>query len=263
MIKISPTILNTAVFICGLTFMFSAETFRPKRPWETPRPKRFLFHASLALINAACVALLTSSPALLFANWVRAKGFGAAPAIGLAGPAEWLASFIVLDMFDYWWHRFNHTIPFLWRFHKVHHVDTHVDATTSIRFHPGELIISSLIVKPAWIFLWGPSALGLLFFEMGLTLSAQFHHSNIDFPDRIESAVRKMIVTPRFHASHHTVSKRTREANFSAVFIFWDKIFGTYREVDAEEMKTLGLPKGRNTYLSLKMALIGPFTNNY
>ena len=217
----------------------------------------------LTLINTIIVSFLTAAPALLFAGWVRSNGLGLAPLLGLHGPAEWLASFIVLDMFDYWWHRFNHTVPVLWRFHKVHHVDTHVDATTAIRFHPGELIISNLLVKSIWILIWGPSVWGLLFFEMGLTVFAEFHHSNIDFPDRVESLVRKIIVTPRFHASHHTVSSRTREANFSAVFIFWDKIFGTYREVDSEEMKTLGLPRGKDVYLSFKAVLRGPFSDDY
>jgi sterol desaturase/sphingolipid hydroxylase (fatty acid hydroxylase superfamily) len=72
-----------------------------------------------------------------------------------------------------------------------------------------------------------------------------------------------MIVTPRFHTAHHTVSKRTGNANFSTIFIFWDKLFATYNEPDSEEMKFLGLEKGRETYLSFGSTLAAPFTPAY
>jgi len=173
-----------------------------------------------------------------------------------------LLTIITLDLFDYWWHRFNHRIHLLWRFHKVHHVDTHVDVTTSLRFHPGELMLSAA-VKATWILLLGPSLWAFALFETSITLAAQFHHSNIDLPDPSESLIRKVFVTPRYHAAHHTVSQRTGNANFSTIFIFWDKLFNTYRLPDYEEMKYLGLKKGRDTYLSFTKTLIAPFSRIY
>ena len=68
-------------------------------------------------------------------------------------------------------------------------------------------------------------------------MAAQFHHSNIDFSDKAEVLIRKIFVTPRFHAGHHTVSQRTGNANYSTIFIFWDRLFRTYGEPDAEELK--------------------------
>lgn len=202
------------------------------------------------------------APLLYWGNLVREKQWGLAPLLGLEGVAEVVASLIVLDMFDYWWHRWNHRVPFLWRFHKVHHVDTQVDVTTALRFHLGELLIS-VVVKAAWILTWGPTLWSLAIFEGFVTLAAQFHHSNIDFPDPVERLARLLIVTPRFHASHHTVSQRTRDNNFSTILIFWDKLFGTFQREDAEEMRTLGLPGGRETYLSFLSALKGPFSGEY
>lgn len=255
--------LNLAVSVIGLVFMFCVETVRPKRAWEASRKKRLFFHVRLSVLNVIIVGLLATAPFLFWRNLVHSREWGISPLLGLKGPAEILIGLVVLDMFDYWWHRFNHRIPFLWRFHKVHHVDTHVDVTTALRFHPGELLISSTIVKPMWLLIWGPSLWGLAIFEASVTSASEFHHSNIDFPNRIEGLIRKIFVTPRFHASHHTVSKRTGDANFSAIFIFWDKLFGTYREPDFEEMRLLGLPAGREKYLSFTPTLKGPFTSEY
>ncbi|MDZ7844361.1 MAG: sterol desaturase family protein [Anaerolineales bacterium] len=146
----------------------------------------------------------------------------------------------------------------LWRFHKVHHVDTHVDVTTALRFHPGELFIS-FFVKLLWIAAWGPSLVGFAVFEICVSLASQFHHSNIDFPERWERRLRLFIVTPRFHTSHHTVSRRTGDANFATIFIVWDRLFGTYREPDPREMRELGLAEGRGDYLSFGTWLAEPF----
>jgi sterol desaturase/sphingolipid hydroxylase (fatty acid hydroxylase superfamily) len=67
-------------------------------------------------------------------------------------------------------------------------------------------------------------------------------------------------VTPRFHTSHHTVSRRTGDANFATIFILWDRLFGTYREPDPKEMEALGLVEGRDNYLSFPAWLVEPFT---
>jgi len=149
-------------------------------------------------------------------------------------------------------------IPFLWRFHRVHHMDTHVDVTTSLRFHPIELTISYM-VKAVWILIWGPSVLAYVVFEAGITAYAQFHHSAIDFPDRIERLIRWVHMTPRLHAGHHTVSLRTRDANYSTIFLIWDRLFRTLREPNRSELKKLGLPLGRETYMSFVELIKTPF----
>lgn len=257
-----PDLWRGWVFLGGLGAVFAAESFAPARPWRDRRAKRAAFHAALAAFNTALLRLTLVGPLLALGGLIRANGWGLAPAAGLTGAAEILASLVALDFLNYWWHRFNHTLPLLWRFHKVHHVDTHVDVTTSLRFHPGEFIISSG-VKALWLLLIGPSLAAFAIFEAATSLAAQFHHGNIDFPDAVERPLRRLIVTPRFHAAHHTVSTRSREANFSTIFIAWDRLFGSYREPDYKEIETLGLPRGRESYLSLKASLAAPFTDSY
>ena len=135
-----------------------------------------------------------------------------------------------------------------------------MDVTTSLRFHPGELFLS-YGMKAVWILIWGPSLAGFMIFEAGITAYSQFHHSNIDFSDKWEKRLRWLHMTPRLHASHHTVSIRTRDANYSTIFLAWDRLCGTLKEPDDEEMKHLGLSEGRKTDLSPLAFMKAPFVS--
>lgn len=250
------------VFLWGLGFCLLAETILPHRRWKVSRNKRLLFHGLLAAGNSALLRVVAHAPLIALAAWVRTKGWGLLPWLGLQGAAELGVAWVLLDLLDYWWHRANHQVGLLWRFHKVHHVDTHLDVTTALRFHPGELLLSA-VVKASWILLLGPSALAFALFEASVTLASQFHHTNIDLPDPLERLARCLVVTPRFHTSHHTVTPRTREANFSTILIAWDHLFGTYRDPEGEDLETLGLPGGRDVDLKLLPVLGGPLRDDY
>jgi hypothetical protein len=139
-------------------------------------------------------------PFLLWAVYVEEEGWGLSRWLGLVGWIEILLSIVVLDLFDYLWHRANHHVRFLWRFHKAHHADTAMDVTTALRFHPGELLLSALM-KAVWIAVWGPTVIAWFLFEALVSLCAQFHHSNIDFPNPVERwlsrGARLLVSTPR------------------------------------------------------------------
>lgn len=246
-----------AVLAAVLALMLAAETFWAARPWHDGRLKRLLFHGAVMASNSAVSRLLIVPPLLAWATVVRARGWGLAPLLGLAGWREVAASVVVLDFLDYVWHVMNHRVFFLWRFHRAHHVDTHVDTTTALRFHPGELALSGLM-KAGWLAAWGPSAFAFALFETLITGYAQFHHANIDFPDPVERALRWAHMTPRLHAAHHTAALRTRDANFSTIFLWWDRLFGTFQEADGGELETLGLPEGRRSDLSPAAFLAAP-----
>lgn len=240
--------MRPAVFLGGLALMLAVETAFPARPWTAPRMTRLGFHALVASVNAILYRLLLTAPLMALAAAVHARGWGLAGALGLTGPAELAASLVVLDMLNYWWHRWNHRVGFLWRFHRAHHYDTHVDATTSLRFHFGELAFSGAL-KALWLLAWGPSPAAFLLFEAAITAFAQFHHANIDLPEPAERLARLMLMTPRLHAAHHTVSLRSRDANYATIFLWWDRLFGSFAEADPAELKALGLADGRTTDL--------------
>ena len=249
--------LRLILFFLVLGLMSLAESVRPARSWPVSRTKRWIFHFGVSLFNTFLTRLVTGAPLLFLINFMETKKWGLSRVLGLDGLAEVMATIVLFDMLDYGWHRLNHQVPFFWRFHKAHHMDTEVDVTTSLRFHPGELLLSCG-AKALWILFWGPSLTAFILFEAAITAYSQFHHSNIDFPEAIEKKLRWLHMTPRLHASHHTVTLRSRDANFSTIFLIWDKLFGSFEEADYEEIKQLGLTEGRGTYLSAKEFLLTP-----
>ena len=254
------------VFLGGLLFFMGIETLAPKRPWRASRFKRLLFHGGIAALNTVLIRLLIYVPLLLWIVFVEQQGWGISRWLGLTGWVEILAALVVLDLFDYFWHRANHRVTFLWRFHKAHHADTAMDVSTALRFHPGELMISAF-AKALWIVVWGPTAIAWFLFEATVSLCAQFHHTNIDFPDRIERVISAMTVTPRFHASHHAVDRRYGDANFSTIFSLWDHLFRSYQHPENGGATTiadnaLGLPEARDRAFLPGAWLVEPFQSN-
>ena len=103
-------------------------------------------------------------------------------------------------------------------------------------------------------------------FEALVSLSAQFHHTNIDFPNKIERWLSALIVTPRYHAAHHAVDRHYGDANFSTIFTVWDKVFLTYSRPAKDgsttsESGSIGLPQQRHKAFSLVAWVTEPFTN--
>ena len=252
------------VFLGGFFAFFSLETFLPNRKSLQKRLQRLRFHLLLALFNTVLVRVFLYVPFLLWVVYVEQQGWGISRWLGLSGWLEIIISLVVLDAFDYFWHRANHSYSFLWRFHKAHHSDTEMDVSTALRFHPGELILSS-VAKATWVVVWGPSAIAWFVFEALVSLCAQFHHSNIDFPDTLEKPLAMILVTPRFHTSHHIVERRYGHANFSTIFSFWDVLFASYCQFDLTagahlKSSAIGLPEQRELAFSLRAWFTEPFS---
>lgn len=251
------------VFVAGLFIFLAVETFFPSRSWRESRLKRIAFHSAVAGLNTVIIRVVAYVPFLLWIVYVEEEGWGISRWLGLVGWTEIIVSLVVLDFFDYIWHRMNHRVGILWRFHKAHHADTAMDVTTALRFHPTELLVSALM-KALWVVIWGPTVVAWFLFEGLISLCAQFHHSNIDFPDKMERWLSWIIVTPRFHASHHAVDRRYGDANFSTIISIWDRLFGTYSQpadggANTRDADALGLPEARHLAFSPIAWLLEPF----
>ncbi|MGE0337573.1 MAG: sterol desaturase family protein [Gammaproteobacteria bacterium] len=251
------------VFLGGLVLFAGLEQLFPARPWCDARWRRWLFHAGVAALNTVIVRQLVFVPFLLWLVYTEEEGWGITRWLGIVGWTEILLSIVMLDFFDYLWHRANHRLRPLWRMHKAHHADPEMDVTTALRFHPGELVYSGL-VKAGWVLLWGPTMVAWFLFEALVSLCAQFHHSNFDFPDRVERILAWFIVTPRYHAAHHAVDRRFGDANFATILSVWDRLFGTYAAPAAGGATTrgvaaLGLPEDRALAFSWRAWLDEPF----
>lgn len=254
------------VFIAGFLIFFGIESLIAARPLQRSRWQRLGFHAGVAALNLVIIRVLVYVPLLMWIVHVSEQGWGLRRYFELVGWAEIIISVVVLDAFDYFWHRANHRVPILWRFHKAHHADTEMDVTTSLRFHPFELMVSGG-VKAIWVLIWGPTAVAWFLFEALVSFCAQFHHSNFDFPDRVEKWLSLIIVTPRYHAAHHAVDQRYGNRNFSTIFSVWDHIFRTFARpaeggATTNGKDAIGLPYHRDRAFSPLAWITEPFRSD-
>lgn len=155
--------------------------------------------------------------------WAEQFSLGLRPA-WLSGWTGLAFDLVLLDFWIYWWHRANHEIPLLWRFHQVHHFDELLDSTTAIRFHFGEVVLSALVRAVVIIVLDVPLS-SVLVFEALVLMSAIFHHSDARLPPRLEQALSRVIITPSIHWVHHHAVRRDTDSNYGTIFSFWDPIF--------------------------------------
>lgn len=148
---------------------------------------------------------------------------------------ELVLGFILADLFMYWWHRANHRIPFLWYFHRFHHLDTNLNASSSVRFHTVELILSYFLKIPVFMFL-GISSGALIIYGIIFIPVVILHHSNIRISEKTDWLLRLFFVSPRMHRIHHSVIFEETNSNYSSVFPYWDKIFRSYRRLPEKEV---------------------------
>jgi sterol desaturase/sphingolipid hydroxylase (fatty acid hydroxylase superfamily) len=137
-----------------------------------------------------------------------------------------LVQLLILDVWTYALHRAYHRIPLMWRLHSVHHFDAHLDVTSAVRFHLGEILLSSILrLIPLTLFGIGLEVNAL--FGALLTASALFHHSNLRLPQRMESALSWIMVTPAIHWVHHHAVQRDTDANYASMLSIWDRLFAS------------------------------------
>lgn len=175
----------------------------------------------LAAVNAGLSGLIVVPVSALAAS----HGFSWRPD-WWSGWTGLLLDLLILDCWVYWWHRANHVLPVLWRFHEVHHLDEFLDASSSIRFHFGEVLLSAL-VRAVVIYLAGIPLVSVIVFETLLALAAMFQHSNLRLPGGLERALSFVIVTPSIHWVHHHAIRRDTDSNYATLLSVWDRLFGS------------------------------------
>ncbi|MFD1509284.1 sterol desaturase family protein [Lacimonas salitolerans] len=145
------------------------------------------------------------------------------------GPA-WLAvvaAILILDLAIYLQNVMFHAVPGLWRLHRMHHADQEFDATTGLRFHPVEIVLS-MAIKLAVVGAIGAPPVAVLLFEVLLNATALFNHSNIRLPLAVDRVLRLVLVTPDMHRVHHSVDPRETNSNYGFSLPWWDRLLGTY-----------------------------------
>lgn len=236
--------------------------FERRRPLRKQiEPKITNAARDLAIASAAGVAInLFEKPVTdRLSRFVEKKRFGLLKLFRLPRHLETVFAVVLLDYTLYLWHVLTHKLPFLWRFHKIHHADLDLTAATAVRFHFAEMTISVLF-RAGQILLIGVSPKNFKIWQNFLFLNIFFHHSNVRLPKEFEKKLQKFIVTPRLHGIHHSAEKDERDANWSSGLTIWDFLHKTYRDDVPQEEITIGVEEfDRVEEVSLPKMLTAPF----
>jgi len=231
--------LTTFALVLGAMLLWEAVAARRALP--LPRHARWPANLAMVALGTIVVRLLIPLTLVETATWAAGRGMGLFWQAGLPLRYTVPLTLVAMDLAVYAQHVAMHKVGILWRVHKVHHADLGFDTTTGLRFHPIELVLSTLF-KGAVVVALGAPAAGVLLFEIWLNTGALFSHGNVSL-GRLDTLVRRLIVTPDMHRVHHSVYRDEHDRNFGFGLSVWDRSFSTYRATprDGHEGMTLGL----------------------
>ncbi len=276
--------IRLSVFLGIFVCMALLEARYPARKAVLDRKTRWVGNLSMVALGALISRVLLPATLVGVSVWAQQEGFGLfnvmlgyaqsgssltgisddVESSGVVFAAIVTLSVILLDMIIYWQHRLFHTVPLLWRFHKMHHADSHVDTTTGLRFHPVEIAIS-LGVKAAAVALLGIPAVAIVIFEVALNGFALFNHANIRLSQKWDDKVGRVLITQRLHRIHHSQAKAESNSNYGFSVSWWDRLFNSFtpRAQYSDETLPIGqkdVPAVKEN-ASIRALLMQPFKN--
>lgn len=201
----------------------------------------------LWLVDALLMALVCGACGWVIAEWAQVSGVGLLNQLDAPLVAGIAATVVALDLVSYAWHRANHEVAFLWRFHQVHHADADYHVSTALRFHPGELLLA-LPLRLGAIVLLGAPPVAVVVFEAVFAIANVLEHGNFDVPRRVERALGTVLVTPALHRRHHSTERSERDSNYGTIFCLWDRLLRTLRPNTSEAQFATGLPGTAGAY---------------
>ena len=245
-------VVRSVGFLVAVGLAAGLQRWRPhariQRPWGS--------NVGLWAINLVVIGVVCGGCACAVARWSATANVGL---LNATSAPVWLgvpATVLTLDFVSYLWHRANHSVRWLWRFHQVHHSDSAFTFSTGVRFHPGELLLS-LPVRLAAVVALGPSPVAVVAFEVIFTIANLVEHGNIDLPLALERRIDRVCVTPALHRRHHSRRRSELNTNFGTVFAWWDRLLGTYADNSSDKRIETGLAELPDTP-ALGRALILP-----
>ena len=250
--RVLPVVL-LALFWCW-------ETWRPFFGAPGGRWRHAARNLALGLLNNVVLALAFGAGTLMVAEWTARQQLGLLNVLDMNAALRFASALILLDGLMYLWHRANHQVPLLWRFHRMHHSDPAMDVTTATRFHLGEHV-GAAVLRLALIPLLGFDIWHLVVYDSLLLAVILFHHADISL-GAFDPWLRLVIVTPDMHKVHHSDRREETDSNFATVLSLWDRIAGTFRLRADPRTITFGLPEyGDPAWQTLAGMLETPFVD--
>jgi sterol desaturase/sphingolipid hydroxylase (fatty acid hydroxylase superfamily) len=221
--------------------MLFAEGIAPLRRTVESKLRRVARNLSMGGVSLAIMSLIQAPLLQPVASWIVRQRIGLLQLVQWPRWIETIVAIVLLDYTLWWWHWANHRVPFLWRFHLVHHVDRDLDTSTALRFHVGELALS-IPVRAAQMAIIGVDPRALWLWQTILFGSILFQHANIRLPLRVERALVRLIVTPRMHGIHHSDRLNESNSNWSNLLSCWDYLHRTILLNVPQHEVTIGVP---------------------
>ncbi len=231
-----PSSYRSLMLVSGVVFFWALEGAIPLFSWAYRRYR----HAALNLVFTLTTLVVNLGLAFLIvwaADWTGERGFGVLYLVELPLWVHVLGGLLLLDLIGAWFiHWLEHRVRWMWKFHLIHHTDTHVDVTTALRHHPGESVFRALFTVLAILVAGVP--IGVVFlYQTFSALFSQFNHANISLPGWLDRSLSFVFVTPDMHKVHHHWVQPQTDTNYGNIFSLWDRWFGTYDPTPAKTVR--------------------------
>ena len=255
-------LLRVGSYLSILGVMAIWELLAPRRMLTASKLCRWGGNLTIVFLNTVIARLFFMGGVVTVAAMAQDRGWGLLNL--MEGPVwlELVLAVVALDFIIYWQHQVFHFVPILWRFHMMHHSDLDLDVSSGVRFHPVEIVIST-VVKGVAVIALGVAPLAVVAFEIVLNGTSLFNHSNVKIPLSIEPILRWFVVTPDMHRIHHSVDPRETNSNYGFNVPWWDRLFGTYCAEPALGqlgmkigLEHLGSPVCLNLFMMLRLPFV-------
>ena len=226
-----------AILVGGLLFFWIIEGAIPLLPMHYKKSK--LRHAAINL-GFTVIHLIIHTILAIFivklSDWCRDSNFGLVYWFNAGVLMTVIIAVLALDFSSWLVHLVMHKNAFLWKFHTIHHSDNNVDVTTGLRHHPGDSLLRGIFFM-LLIFVSGSPMYGVMIYQTFVVIATAFTHANISLPKKLDYALSFFLVSPNMHKVHHHWKQPFTDSNYGAALSIWDRLFGTYKELDVKEIK--------------------------
>tara|TARA_B100001057_G_scaffold240165_1_gene240543 strand:- start:4323 stop:5159 length:837 start_codon:yes stop_codon:yes gene_type:complete len=235
-----PLVFRTSILLGGIVLFWVLEGIIPLYSFKYKKGKHaflnLLFTSTTAIIGFGFAFLLLKSTEI-----VNMYQFGIIYFFDLPLILEVLISLLILDLVGaYLVHFVEHKIPWMWKFHVIHHSDKNVDVTTGLRHHPGETVFR-IMFTILGVYISGASIGIVMLYQSISVLFAHLTHANISLPNRLDRLISYLFVTPNMHKVHHHFKQPLTDTNYGNIFSIWDRVFGTYTFVEDSKSLVYGI----------------------
>ncbi|RYY62637.1 MAG: sterol desaturase family protein [Chitinophagaceae bacterium] len=226
-----------AILVAGLLFFWVIEGAIPLLPLKYKRKK---IHHAAVNFGFTVIHLVIHTILAIFivrlSDWCSATGFGIVYWTNANVLFTILIGMFALDFSSWLVHFVMHKTPVLWRFHLIHHSDNNVDVTTGLRHHPGDSLLRGIFFL-LLIFVSGAPMYSVMIYQTLVVLATAFTHANIRLPRRLDRTLSYFLVSPNMHKVHHHWKQPYTDSNYGAVFSIWDRLLGTFRKMDPDQIR--------------------------